>query len=166
MSAVHAILLVVALERLMELAIARRNTRRLLLEGAVEHGAGHYPLFILLHSTWLLAMVVAVPGDHPVLWPLIGVYGLLLLGRLWVLASLGRYWTTRIITLPTAPLVKRGPYRFVRHPNYLVVIGEIAVLPLAFGAWVLALFFSALNLALLHYRVRIEDAALAARRAA
>ena len=84
--------------------------------------------------------------------------------RVWVLATLGRYWTTRIITLPDAPLVRRGPYRFVRHPNYLIVAAEIAVLPLVFGAWQIALVFSILNLLLLSHRIRRENAALAGRR--
>jgi methyltransferase len=85
--------------------------------------------------------------------------------RLWVLASLGRFWTTRIVILPGAPLVRRGPYRYLRHPNYLVVAAEIAVLPLVFGAWGIALVFSLLNLVLLIQRIRVEDAALAPRRA-
>jgi methyltransferase len=84
--------------------------------------------------------------------------------RLWVLVSLGRYWTTRVITVPGAPLVRRGPYRYFRHPNYLVVVAEIAVLPIAFGAWVVAVVFSALNAALLAWRISLEDQALAPRR--
>ncbi len=164
MSIPQAILALVALERLGELLYGRRNVKRLLAEGAVEHGADHYPLFILLHAGWLLAMLLSVRPHTPILWPLIGVYALLMLGRAWVMASLGRFWTTRIITLPDAPLVRRGPYRFLRHPNYLIVAGEIATLPLAFGAWRVALVFSLLNLALLWHRVRVEDSALAPRR--
>ena len=165
MSPVYAITALVVSERLAELAIAGRNTRRLLAEGAVEHGRGHYALFVLLHAAWLGAIAVTVPSDRPVLWPLVGVYFLLILGRIWVIASLGRFWTTRVVTLPGAPLVRRGPYRFMRHPNYAIVVAEIAVLPLAFGAWRLALVFSLLNLLVIAYRIRIEERALAPRRA-
>lgn len=160
------IVALVALQRLGELVHARRNTRRLLAEGAVEVGADHYPLFILLHGAWLLALLLAVPEDAPLHWPLIGLFAALLAARVWTIASLGKYWTTRIITLPGAPLVKRGPYRFLHHPNYLVVIAEIAILPLAFGAWEIALVFSLMNLLLLRHRVRVEEAALSGRRAA
>lgn len=160
------IVALVVLQRLGELVHARRNTRRLLAEGAVEVGADHYPLFILLHGAWLLALLLAVPEDAPLHWPLIGLFAALLAVRVWTIASLGKYWTTRIITLPGAPLVKRGPYRFLHHPNYLVVIAEIAVLPLAFGAWEIALVFSLMNLLLLRHRVRVEEAALSGRRAA
>ena len=160
------IVALVVLQRLGELVHARRNTRRLLAEGAVEVGADHYLLFILLHGAWLLALLLAVPEDAPLHWPLIGLFAALLAARVWTIASLGKYWTTRIITLPGAPLVKRGPYRFLHHPNYLVVIAEIAILPLAFGAWEIALVFSLMNLLLLRHRVRVEEAALSGRRAA
>ena len=166
MSAHDWIVALVVLQRLGELVHARRNTRRLLVEGAVEVGADHYPLFILLHGAWLLALLLAVPEDAPLHWPLIGLFAVLLAARVWTIASLGKYWTTRIITLPGAPLIKRGPYRFLHHPNYLVVIAEIAVLPLAFGAWEIALVFSLMNLLLLRHRVRVEEAALSGRRAA
>ena len=97
-------------------------------------------------------------------WPLLGAFLLLQAARLWVIASLGRFWTTRVITLPGAPLVRRGPYRWLKHPNYLVVVAEIAVLPLTFGAWALALGFSLANAALLADRIRTEEKALAPRR--
>jgi methyltransferase len=158
------VVLLVALQRLIELLIAQRNTTRLLAQGGREIGAAHYPLFILLHGGWLVALFALTPADAPISWPLLTLFVLLQLGRVWVVVSLGRYWTTRIVTLPAAPLVKRGPYRFLRHPNYLIVIGEIAVLPLTFGQWQLAAVFSVLNLALLAWRIRIEDAALSPRR--
>ncbi|HLI11410.1 MAG TPA: isoprenylcysteine carboxylmethyltransferase family protein [Alphaproteobacteria bacterium] len=164
MSLPQVIVALVALERLAELAYARRNTRRLLAMGAVEHGADHYPLLVLLHAGWLLALLILVPPEAPVSWPLIACFLLLQAARLWVILSLGRYWTTRIITLPQAPLVTRGPYAVLRHPNYLIVTAEIALLPLAFGTWRIALAFSLLNFALLCHRRRVEDAALAARR--
>lgn len=164
MSAVIIVVVLVALQRLAELLYAARNTRRLRRRGAVEHGRSHYPLFVLLHGAWLVAILVAVPAGTPIVWPPLALFILLQLARLWIVATLGPYWTTRIITLPGAPLIRRGPYRFLRHPNYLVVIGEIALLPLAFGAWRIALVFSLLNLALLAWRRRVEDAALAPRR--
>ncbi|MEA2756204.1 MAG: methyltransferase [Aliidongia sp.] len=156
-------LALVAAQRLGELVYAARNTRRLLARGAVEIGRNHYPLFILLHGGWLVAMAMLIPASAAPSWPLLALFLLLQAGRLWVVATLGPYWTTRIITLPAAPLVARGPYRFVRHPNYLVVTGEIAVLPLAFGAWQIALVFSVLNALLLFWRIRIENGVLATR---
>jgi alkylresorcinol/alkylpyrone synthase len=160
----QAIVLLVAAQRLAELVYARRNARRLLAEGGVEHGAGRYPLLVLLHAAWLVALFVLVPPGAAVSWPLLALYLLLQAARLWVLASLGRFWTTRVITLPQAPLVARGPYRWLRHPNYLVVAAEIAVLPLAFGAWQLALGFSLANALVLADRIRTEERALAPRR--
>ncbi len=164
LSLAQILVLLIAAQRLAELAYARRNTRRLLAAGGVERGAGHYPLFVLLHGAWLAVLFLLVPADAPVIWPLLAAYGLLQLGRVWVIASLGRYWTTRVITLPDAPLVRRGPYQFLRHPNYLVLAGEVAVLPLAFGAWEIAVLFSLANAVLLAHRIRVEDAALAPRR--
>jgi methyltransferase len=165
-SAVIVVVALVALQRLLELLYAARNTRALLRRGAVEHGRAHYPLFIALHGAWLAAILLAVPHDAPILWLPLGLFVVLQLLRLWVVATLGPYWTTRIVSLPETPLVRRGPYRFLRHPNYVIVAGEIALLPLAFGAWRTAVVFSLLNLALLAWRIRIEDRALAPRRIA
>ena len=163
MSWVAIIVALVAMARVAELIRARRNTRALLARGAIEVGAGHYPLLVLLHGAWLATLLYTVRADAVPSWGWFGVFVLLQGLRLWVLASLGPYWTTRIITLPGAPLVRSGPYRFLRHPNYVVVVAEIAVLPLAFGAWRIALLFSALNLALIAWRIRIEQQALAPR---
>jgi methyltransferase len=160
------VLALVAAQRLWELGRADRNTRRLLAGGAVEVGAGHYPLFILLHASWLAALAVFTPWSAvPNPWWL-GAYVLLQIGRLWVIATLGRFWTTRIITLPSAPLVRRGPYRFMRHPNYVVAALEIAVLPLAFGMVWIAAVWSVANTLLTGWRIRIEDRALSDRRSA
>src|SRR5262249_24601810 len=133
--AAQIILALCALQRLVELAIARRNEQRLRAEGAVEHGAAHYKLIVALHAAWFLALAIALRPGTPVSGPLIGVFALLQVARVWVLRTLGRYWTTRIISVPGAPLVTRGPYRFLRHPNYAIVAAEIAVLPAAFGEW-------------------------------
>ena len=159
------ILAFVVVQRLGELALARANTRRLLARGGREVGRGHYPLFILLHASWLLAIAAATPVETQPVWPLVGVFFVLQALRVWVIATLGPYWTTRIITVDGAPLVCRGPFRFVRHPNYWVVTGEIAVLPLAFGAWEIALIWSCLNALLLRHRIAVEGAALAPREA-
>jgi len=162
-STVGIVVGLVALQRLGELALANRNTRNLLAEGAIESGRGHYPLLVLLHTGWLLAILLFVPGDAPVYWLPLALFLILQGLRIWVVATLGRFWTTRIISLPGAPLIRSGPYRFLRHPNYAVVIGEIALLPLAFGAWEIAMVFSGLNLALLYYRIRAEEKALETR---
>jgi len=153
----------IALQRLVELAVARRNTRRLLAEGGREHGAGHYPLFVLLHAGWLAAVFALVPAQAPVAWPLLAAYIALQPLRIWTMVSLGRDWTTRVIELPGAPRVRRGPYRWLRHPNYLIVLLELPLLPLAFGAWALAFGFGLANAALLAWRIRVEAAALASR---
>jgi methyltransferase len=156
----------VAMQRLIELAQARRNTARMRRLGAMEADAGAYPLYVLLHAGWLTSLAVFVPAATRPDSPLICIFGLLQLGRIWVIVSLGRYWTTRIITLPDAPLVRTGPYRCFRHPNYVLVVAEIAVLPLAFGAVAIAATFSALNLILIARRIRIEERVLAPRREA
>lgn len=161
MTALEIAVLLVALQRLAELAYARRNTARLLAAGAKEVGAAHYPLMVLLHLCWLLALLVFIPRESAPNWWWLGAFIALQAVRLWIVASLGGRWTTRIIILPGAPLVRRGPYRVLRHPNYLVVAAEIPVLPLAFGAWEVAAVFAVLNLALLAQRVRIEERALA-----
>jgi methyltransferase len=154
----------VAVQRVIELAHARNNTARLRQLGAVEADPGGYPLFILLHAGWLASLAVLAPEATPPDWPLLGLFGLLQLGRIWVILSLGHYWTTRLLTLPGAPLVRAGPFRYCRHPNYLLVIAEIAVLPLAFAAIAIAAVFSALNLLLIARRIRIEERLLAPRR--
>ena len=154
-----AILGYVTLERLAELLFARSNTRRLLAKGAAEHSAGHYPLIVAVHALWLIALWMLATGRTPDLFWL-AMYVLLQAARFWVLATLGGRWTTRIITLPGEDLVKEGPYRFLNHPNYSVVAGEIAVLPLVFGLPWVALIFTILNAAVLTVRVREENRAL------
>jgi methyltransferase len=159
-----ALLAYVIAERLLELVIARRNTARLLTRGAVEVGADHYPLMIALHVSWLTAIVAWVAITAPeVHMPLLIAYVLLQGLRFWVMGTLGPYWTTRIITLPDTPLITGGPYRFLRHPNYVVVTLEVALLPLVFGAWHIAAVFTVLNALMLRTRIRAENAALRGR---
>ncbi len=156
--------LLVGLQRLGELALSRYNGRRLLAEGATEIGAGHYRAIVWLQVIWLLAIILFVSPFEPIRWPLLALYLLLQLGRLWVIATLGRYWTTRLYHLPGRPLVKRGPYRWLKHPNYWVLVLEVFLLPLVFGAWWLACFFGLLQLWLILWRLRTEEPALAERR--
>ena len=153
------ILALVTLQRLGELWLAKRNTARLLAQGAREYAPGHYPVIVAVHAFWLASLWwLALARPVHLLW--LALFVLIELARLWVLAALGPRWTTRIIVLPEASLVRRGPYRFVNHPNYWVVIGEIAVLPLVFGLWQVALLFTLLNAAVLTIRIREENRAL------
>jgi methyltransferase len=154
-----AVLGFVSAQRLFELALARRNTRRLLAKGAVEIGRQHYLPMVGLHACWLLGLWILAPSSGVSL-PLLGIFALLQVLRLWILASLGERWTTRLIVLPGAPLVASGPYRFLRHPNYCIVAAEILVLPLAFGLLRFAAVFTVLNAIILSLRIRQEDAAL------
>ena len=154
-----AVLALVTLERGAELVWARRNTRRLLARGARESGARHYPLIVGLHVSWLAGLWL-LAWDRPVSIPWLAVFAALQAGRLWVLATLGERWTTRIIVLPGEALVRRGPYRLIPHPNYAVVAGEILVLPLAFGLVAFGLVFTVLNAAVLWIRIRAEETAL------
>jgi methyltransferase len=159
MSLAIAILALVTVERLAELWLAGRNTRKLLADGAREHGAAHYPLIVAVHAAWLAALWWLAPG-RPVSIPLLATFAMLQIARLWVIASLGRRWTTRIIVPAQAPLVKRGPYRLLDHPNYAVVVLEIAILPLVFGLVRVAAAFTLLNAIALIIRIRAEDRAL------
>ena len=154
-----AILAFVTLQRLAELPIARSNTRRLLAAGGHEVGASHYPFIVALHATWLITLWWLAPG-RSIDIPFLLLFLLVEAGRVWVLRTLGSRWTTRIIVVPGEQLVAAGPYRFVRHPNYLVVIGEIAVLPLVFGLWDIAIIFSLLNAVMLTVRIKAENRAL------
>jgi methyltransferase len=156
----HVVLALVTVQRGGELLLARANTTRLLRQGAVEIDRAGYKWLVLLHAGWLVALAATVPAETPPRWPLLAVFMLLQAGRLWVIASLGRRWTTRLIALPDTAPVTGGPYRWFAHPNYLIVAGEIAILPLAFDALAIAVGFSACNALLLARRVRLERAAL------
>jgi methyltransferase len=147
-------------QRLVELCFAQFNTRRLRAEGGVEFGAAHYPLMIALHASWLLGLWL-LGYDRSVIPFWLAIFVLLQVVRLWVIASLGRRWTTRVIVLPGSAPVWRGPYRWLKHPNYLIVALEIAVVPLALGLPLFALIFFAANAALLAHRIRFENEALA-----
>jgi len=153
------ILSLVTLQRLAEVFIAHRNTKRLLARGGFEIGSGHYPLIVALHALWLAGLWYFA-WSLPVSWPWIFAYLVLEAARGWIIAALGSRWTTRIIVVPGENLVESGPYRYFRHPNYMVVPGEIFILPMAFGIWWYALAFFVVNAALLYWRIRSEDEAL------
>ena len=156
----------VVLERLFELQLSRRNTKRALQVGAVEVGAGHYPVMVILHATFLVAMMAEVwllgRLPRPFVWQvaLAVLVGTMCL-RYWVVMTLGDRWTTRVIVRRDDRAVSGGPYRFLRHPNYFAVLFETAALPLVHGAWVTAAVYSFLNALLLRHRIRVEEGALA-----
>lgn len=147
-----------------ELLLARRNERWLLRHGAVEYGADHYRWIVLLHALFFVSLVVEylfAPQRASV--PFLVLYLLVLAFKAWAIASLGRFWNTRIYRIPGAPLVRRGPYRWMKHPNYAAVVAEIAIIPLVFHLYVTAVVFSLLDAILLTVRIREENRALAAK---
>ena len=160
MSLSLVVLALVTLQRIGEMVLARRNTARLKAQGAIEAGASHHPLIVALHAAWLAGLWLLAWNVPPNI-PLLVLFAMLQGLRIWVLASLGRRWTTRILVVPGRSLVRTGPYRWLRHPNYAVVTAEIAVLPLAFGLVWYALVFSALNAAILAIRIKAENEAIA-----
>lgn len=148
----------IVVQRLAELVISKRNTAALMANGAREVGAGHYPVMVALHSAWVLCLLVFGYAEeiHP-LW--LALYAVLQVFRVWILGTLGPRWTTRIIVTDT-PLVTKGPFRFIPHPNYTLVVFEIFVAPMVLGLLWVALVFSLLNAAMLYHRIRVEDGAL------
>jgi methyltransferase len=154
------ILALVTLQRLGELVISRHNTRRLLAQGAIEVAPGHYPFVVMIHAVWLTALWIW-GRDQDVNLVALSIFILLQALRLWVLATLGSRWTTRIIVLPNAPMVTSGPYRYLSHPNYAIVVAEIAILPLALHLVLIASKFTVLNALVLVIRIRAESRALA-----
>lgn len=158
------ILAFLTIQRLGELVYAKRNTQALLARGAEEYGAAHYPYMVMIHGAFLVSLFVFTPLYAPIIWPLVIMFLLLQAARLWVLATLGPYWTTRVISSADFPRVSGGPFRFVSHPNYCVVTAEIATIPLIFGHIWIAILFSILNAIILTIRLRVESAALSYRR--
>jgi len=154
----------VAVQRLLELVLARRNELRARARGAIERGRGHYPFVVALHSLWLVSTLVEGllrSPELPALWPVpLALFLLVQPLRYWALSSLGESWNTRILVVPGAKPVRRGPYRYLSHPNYVVVVVEILAFPLIFGAWMTALVFTVLNVAVLFVRIREEHRAL------
>lgn len=158
------IALVILAQRGLEDIHSGRNTRRLLAAGGHETGKDYYPVVAVTHLCWVAAIFLLISPSANIFWPLLGLYLALQVARYWVILSLGPYWTHRIITPRDAPLVTAGPFRFIRHPNYLVLMLETALLPLVFGAWQVSLIMSAVVGAVLYYKILLEDRALADRR--
>ncbi len=169
MVAYLGLLAAVVVLRLLELRISGRNVRRLLVAGGVESGAGHYPVMVMVHTLLLVSCAVEVVAlDRPFV-PLLGGLMIALLActialRYWVIRTLGPQWTTRVITVQGAPRITTGPFRRLRHPNYLAVALEVVALPLIHTAWLTAILFGLANLMVLRVRIRVEDAALEASR--
>ena len=156
--------MLVGVQRFLELALSRRNEHRQRARGAVERGGGHYPVIVAVHALWLVSTLVEglLRGpEPPVWWPLpLAAFLLVQPLRYWAILSLGENWNTRVLVVPGGKLVRRGPYRYFPHPNYVVVAVEILTFPLIFGAWITAITFSLLNAALLCARIRTENRAL------
>jgi methyltransferase len=156
--------MLVAVQRLLELTYSRRNEIRLRARGAVERASGHYPVIVTIHTLWLVSTLVEglLRGpEPPAWWPVpLAAFLLVQLLRYWAILSLGENWNTRVLVVPGGKLVRRGPYRFFPHPNYVVVAVEVLTFPLIFGAWITAVVFSLLNAALLYVRIRTENRAL------
>lgn len=161
-----ALLAAVAGERVVELAVSRRNLAWAQARGGQESGFGHYPAMVALHTGLLVgALIEAAAASRPFVpalgWPMLVVVLAAQGLRWWCIATLGPQWNTRVIVVPGLSLVRRGPYRWLRHPNYLAVVAEGVALPLVHTAWVTAAAFTVLNAALLRIRLRVENAALA-----
>jgi methyltransferase len=154
----------VLLQRGLEELHSARNTRWLIARGAYEVGRDYYPVVAVTHLAWIAALFFLVPPAASVSIWILAVYLLLQIIRYWVIGTLGHYWTHRIVTLDRAPLIRTGPYRYMRHPNYAVTIAETLVLPLAFGAVALAIIMTAVWTSVLSYKILLEDGALARRR--
>ena len=157
----------VAVERLAELVVSRRNLAWSLARGGTEHGTGHWPFMVVLHTGLLVGAVVEVAvADRPFLpwlgWPMLALVVASQALRWWCIRTLGPRWNTRVVVVPGLPLVRRGPYRWLSHPNYVAVVIEGVALPMVHTAWVTAVTFTALNLPLLAVRIRAEEAAMAA----
>lgn len=160
----YAMIAVIVMQRLIEVRIAKQNERWMKAQGGVEVGKDHYPWMVALHIAFFISLIIEVTITSVSL-RLVSIisFGIVLIAqaiRIWALSSLGRYWNTKIIVLPEAPVVEKGPYRFLRHPNYTVVILEIAFIPLMFQAYWTAIVFSILNAWMLSVRIKVEEGAL------
>jgi methyltransferase len=157
--------LLLLLQRGLEELHSQRNTHALIAQGAVEAGRSYYPVVAVAHLAWIASIFFLIPADEPVIWTLLVLFLLLQILRYWVIGTLGRYWTHRIITLSGAPVVRAGPYRWLKHPNYAVTLAETLLLPWVFGAFALGVIMTAVWAAVIRYKIELEDAALAGRRA-
>ncbi|KIL45366.1 isoprenylcysteine carboxyl methyltransferase family protein [Jeotgalibacillus soli] len=159
-----SMMVIVCIQRLMELRIAKRNEQWMIKQGAYEAGASHYPFMVILHVSFFLSIITEVilfdRTLSPLWLPLFILFFLTQAARAWCLLSLGRFWNTKILVLPGVKVIRRGPYKYARHPNYIVVALEILILPLLFQAYYTMIFFSLLNLIMLSVRIPAEERAL------
>lgn len=152
----------VILLRISELFLSKRNEKWLIQNGALEYGQMHYPFIVLLHVLFFISLIVEYSMQQPSSFSLLLLllYFLLIGFKTWTVLSLGHYWNTKIFHIPNAPLIKQGPYKFIKHPNYLIVIAEIAVIPLIFHLYFTAIIFSFLNSIILFIRIKEENKVL------
>ena len=161
----YLFIVAIGVERLVELAVSRRNARWSFANGGKEFGREHYPVMVSMHSLLLLSCIVEVASMHrpfiPWLgWPMVALVALSTVMRWWCVSVLGKHWNPRLIVIPGASLVHRGPYRWLHHPNYTAVTVEVAALPLVHSAWLTAVVFSIANALVLNVRIRAENSAL------
>jgi len=154
----------ILLQRGLEELYSARNTKKLIAEGGQEVSRDYYPVVAITHLAWIAAIFMLIPATAQIIWPLLVLYLILQVVRYWVIATLGRYWTHRIITIKDAPVVRSGPYRWLRHPNYMVTIAETFLLPLVFADVAVAVIFGCVWSAVLYYKILLEDGALNERR--
>jgi methyltransferase len=152
----------IILLRIAELLLSKRNEKWLLQNNAVEYGKNHYPFIVALHVLFLLSLIVeyCIHGTASYSLFFIGLYFILLLFKVWVITTLGKFWNTKIYHIANVPLIKKGPYKYFRHPNYIIVIAEIIVIPLAFHLYYTALIFTMLNICMLFVRIKEEEKAM------
>jgi methyltransferase len=154
----------IVFQRLIELLIANRNEKWMKAQGAIEFGKAHYRLMVVMHTLFFLVYlleVVFLEKTLSIAWPfLLFLFLLAQAGRVWALTALGRYWNTKILVLPDAAVVKKGPYRYIKHPNYAIVMIELIVIPLMFNAYITASLFTLLNIGILSIRIPAEELAL------
>jgi Uncharacterized protein conserved in bacteria len=150
----------VLIQRLIELIYSNYNTKKLLLRGGKEYYKKHYPLFIILHTTWIVSLFIFIPHHVQPNLIFLTLFIILQFLRLWVLISLGKYWTTRIIRVKDTKLVTKGPYKYFKHPNYIIVFFEILILPLVFNSLIISIIFTFFNSLLLFYRIKLENKVL------
>ena len=152
-------ILFVITQRLSELYIARGNEKWLRSQGAVEYGKEHYPFIVALHTLFIISMIVEyiIRGSSPIGFVFLVLFILLLLFKFWALSSLGKYWNTKIFRVPGTGPVKKGPYKLFKHPNYFIVVCEIAIIPMVFHLYYTAIIFTVLNAIMLTVRIRVEN---------
>ncbi|WP_078409564.1 isoprenylcysteine carboxyl methyltransferase family protein [Priestia abyssalis] len=162
----YAVLTFIIIQRLLELAVAKRNEKWMREQGAVEIGQSHYKWIVLVHFLFFISLISEVVWMERKLssfWGLLAAIFLFTqLGRLWTIASLGRFWNTKILVLPKADVVLKGPYKFLKHPNYVIVALEFLIIPLLFEAYTTMVLFSLLNILVLSIRIPAEEKALSA----